>query len=162
MACVVTINVPGILPAALLVWRMVFAHRLPVQAVPGYFFRQYPFSPGLVHIRVEQGKRIDGETFYPPVVDLHFAHVKRLSGCDGFTDDLFRIFTRGRIMRFSRYVYGQRIQPGFLLGDSLNQNGRRLLRFSLAKRDKQAKRQSYGSHSFHGVKPPGICVERSE
>lgn len=111
MACIVTVNVPGVLPAALQIGGMVFAHSLPGQAMPGDFFRQYPFSPGFVHVRIKQGKRIDSEAFHPPTVDLHLSDIERFTGCHGFPDQPFRLFPRGRIVRFTGHIDGQGVVP---------------------------------------------------
>lgn len=54
VARVMTINKPSILSAAFRVGEMVFAHGLPVQAVAGDFFRQYPFAPTFVCGRIEK------------------------------------------------------------------------------------------------------------
>lgn len=134
---------------------MVFANCLPVQAVAGDLFRQYPFAPCLVYIRIEQGKRIDAQAFHPPTVDLHFANVKGFSGYNGVPDQQFRLFPRVRVVRFPSHVDGQRIQPGFLPGDGLDQSGRRFLRFRAAEWHEQGKHQSQ-EHFFHGVYPLGF------
>ena len=106
---------------------MVFAHGLPVQTVPGDFFRQNPLSPGFIHVWIEQGNRINAEAIHPPAIDLHLADIKRLPGCDGLTDQPLSLFPRGRIVGFTGHIDGQRVQPGFLPGNGLDQSGRRLL-----------------------------------
>lgn len=76
LACVVFIHEPGILPAALRVWGMIFANGLPVQAVPGYFCCQNTFAPGLIDCRVKQRNRVKGKALNPPAVYLHLANIK--------------------------------------------------------------------------------------
>ena len=48
MARIVPINEPGVLSTAFRVGGVIFTYGFPVQAVAGYFFRQYPFSPTLI------------------------------------------------------------------------------------------------------------------
>lgn len=158
MACIMTINVPSVLPAALRVGGMVFAHSLPSQAMPGDFFRQYPLSPCLVHVRIEQGKRVDSKAFHPPTVDLHLADIERLPGCQGIPDQPFSLFPHGRIVRFPGHIDGQGVVPGFLPGNGLDQGGRRFLRLRAAERHEQGNRKSQ-KHCFHGVDPSGFRVE---
>lgn len=106
---------------------MVFANGSPIQTVSGYFLGQYPFTPGLVHVWVEQGKRINGETLHPPAIDLHLADIEGLPGCHGITDQPFRLFPRGWIIGLPSNIDGQGIQPGLLPGDGFDQGRRRLL-----------------------------------
>ena len=76
MACVMFVYEPGILPAALRVWGMVFANGLPVQAVPSYFRCQNTFAPSLIGCRVKQRDRVKGKALNPPAVYLHRANIK--------------------------------------------------------------------------------------
>ena len=159
------INAPGVLPTAFRIGGVVFAHSLPVQAVPGDFFRQNALSPSLVYVRIKQGNWINAEAIHPPVIDLHLADIKRFPCCDGLTDQPLGLFPRGRIVGFPGHIDGQRIQPGFLPGNGLDQGGRRLLGLGSAE-GQETKCQNYGwgqgNHAFHGVKPLGFSVERSE
>lgn len=138
------------MPAAFGVWGVVFADRLPVQAVPGNFLGQYPFAPSLVDCRVEQGIRVDGKALHPPTIDLHCPHVKRLSGCQCLPDDPFRLFPRGRVVGFSRHVDGQRVQPGFLPGYGFYQL-RGWLRLRRECGSVQTEQRRKNKCLFHGV-----------
>lgn len=144
------VNAPGVLPAALRIGGVVFAHSLPVQTVPGDFFCQNPLSPSLVHVRIKQGYGINAEAIHPPAIDLHPADIKRLPGCDGLTDQPLSLFPRGRIIGFTGHIDGQRVQPGFLPGNGLDQSGRRLLGLGSVE-GKKAECKSQGNDAFHGV-----------
>lgn len=158
MACIVTVNEPGVLPAALQVRGMVFSHGLPVQAVLSNFLRQYPFSPSLIYCGVKQRKRINGISLHPPTVDLHLADIEGFSGCESFPDYSFRLFPCGRVVGLASHIDGQGIQPGFLPGDGLDQGGRRFLPFRAIERDEQGNGQYYSNHSFHRVHSPRFAL----
>lgn len=160
LARIVTINEPGIPPAAFRVGGVVFANGYPVQAVAGYFLCQYPFAPPLVCGRVEKRKRINGETLHPPAIHLHLADIKGLPGFQRATDQPFRLFPRGRVIGFSGDIDRQGIQPGFLPGYGLHQlRGRFRLRCQCG----SLQAQQNGQHEclFHGAYASCMCVERN-
>ena len=160
LARIMTINEPRILPAALRVGGMVFAHGFPVQAVAGDFFRQYPFAPTLVCGRIEKRKRINGETLHPPAIHLHLAHIKGQPGCQRATDQGFRLFPRGRVIGFSGDIDRQRIQPGFLPGYGFHQlRGRFRLRCECGRM--QTEQSGQRECLFHGVTASCFGVERN-
>ena len=149
-ACIMIVNSPSILSAALLIRRVVFAYGLPVQPVPGDFFRQYSLSPCLIHVRIEQGERINAETPHPPAIDLHLPNIKRLSSYNGLTDQPFRFFPCGWVVRLPGNIDGQRVQPGFLSGDGLDQGGRWFQGLSSGEWQ-ETEHKGQGDHAFHGA-----------
>lgn len=157
-ACIMMVNSPGVLPAALLIRRVVFAYGLPIQPVPGNFFRQYSLSPSLINVLVEQGERINAETLHPPAIDLHLPNIKRLSSYNGLTDQPFRLFPRSWIVRLPGNIDGQWIQSRFLPRYGIDQRGRRLFGPGDGNGGKQKQNCSQGNLSFHGVKPLGVAL----
>lgn len=104
---------------------MVFAYSPPVQAVPGDFPSQYPFTPDPVYRRIKQRGWRDAVALHPPGIDLHQAHVKTFAGRLSLADDCLGFRPRGRVVGFSGDIDGQGIQAGFLPGDRLHKARRR-------------------------------------
>lgn len=112
------------MPPTLGIRRVVFAHGLPVEAVPGDLLFQNPDSPCVVYLRVEQGRGRDAVAFYPPAVDLHEAHIEIFSGAASGFDNGFGFLTGGRVVILARHIDGKGVQAGFLPGNGLDEPGR--------------------------------------
>lgn len=103
---------------------MVFAHGLPVEAVPGDFLFQNPDSPCAVYLRVEQGRGRDAVTLHPPAVHLHQPHIIALAAGLGGGNDALGFLSGGRVVILARHIDGKGVQAGFLPGNGLDEPGR--------------------------------------